>query len=218
MEYYILKLYEEEQVKCVDLKQGIHRFEKKVRICCIVCLIIMLLGCLATLITYFWIPKQPWCLIGLFLYLIAALILFFIEGRDKRMHMDRYVDLHKMKLEVLDKVLAAELQGNSREKIEELIGIYETSIERTNHEETKRNRIILTIFSVFAGVSTISFENMSSIGIDFGDWLYIITMLLIFVVAANLWIYSYKFFDTSKGKYEMMIKDLKDLLLLKYQK
>lgn len=55
------------------------------------------------------------------------------------------------------------------------------------------------------------------IGIDFMNWLYIATFLLVFVVAAGIWIYSYTFFDSVKRKYEMMIKDLKELLLIEYQ-
>ena len=57
---------------------------------------------------------------------------------------------------------------------------------------------------------------MGVIGIDFISWLYVATILLVFVAAAGIWIYSYTFFDTLKRKYELMIKDLKDLLLLKY--
>lgn len=39
---------------------------------------------------------------------------------------------------------------------------------------------------------------------------------LVFVAGASIWIYSYTFFDTSKRKYEWMVKDLKELLLIKY--
>lgn len=69
---------------------------------------------------------------------------------------------------------------------------------------------------MFAGVLSISFENIGMIGIDFMNWLYIATFLLVFVVAAGIWIYSYTFFDSVKRKYEMMIKDLKELLLIEY--
>ena len=62
---------------------------------------------------------------------------------------------------------------------------------------------------------TISFENMGLIGIDFVSWIYLATILLIFVSAAGIWIYSYTFFDSFKRKYELMIKDLKELLLIK---
>ena len=104
----------------------------------------------------------------------------------------------------------------NKEKIEELMNIYQEYIDKETSKEKKRNSIILTIFSAFAGVLTISFENMGVIGIDFTNWLYVATFLLVFVAAAGIWIYSYTFFDTLKRKYELMIKDLKDLLLLKY--
>lgn len=107
-------------------------------------------------------------------------------------------------------------EGIDKEKIEELMNIYQEYIDKETSKEKKRNSIILTIFSAFAGVLTISFENMGVIGIDFTNWLYVATFLLVFVAAAGIWIYSYTFFDTLKRKYELMIKDLKDLLLLKY--
>ena len=74
----------------------------------------------------------------------------------------------------------------------------------------------MAIFSALASILTISFENMGIIGINFINWLYLATFLLVFVAAAGIWIYSYTFFDTLKRKYELMIKDLKELLLIKY--
>ena len=143
-------------------------------------------------------------------------ILISVDNKNQRNHMDKYVDSHKKKIEVLDEVLQSKFQINNKEKIEELMNIYQEYIDKETSKEKKRNSIILTIFSAFAGVLTISFENMGVIGIDFTNWLYVATFLLVFVAAAGIWIYSYTFFDTLKRKYELMIKDLKDLLLLKY--
>ena len=143
-------------------------------------------------------------------------ILISVDNKDQRNHMDKYVDSHKKKIEVLDEVLESKFQINNKDKIEELMNIYQEYIDKETSKEKKRNSIILTIFSAFAGVLTISFENMGVIGIDFTNWLYVATFLLVFVAAAGIWIYSYTFFDTLKRKYELMIKDLKDLLLLKY--
>lgn len=140
-------------------------------------------------------------------------ILISVDNKDQRNHMDKYVDSHKKKIEVLDEVLESKFQINNKEKIEELMNIYQEYIDKETSKEKKRNSIILTIFSVFAGALTISFENMGVIGIDFTNWLYVATFLLVFVAAAGIWIYSYTFFDTLKRKYELMIKDL---LLLKY--
>lgn len=96
------------------------------------------------------------------------------------------------------------------------MNIYQEYIDKETSKEKQRNSIIFTIFSAFTGVLTISFTNMGVIGIGFTDWLYVATFLLVIVAAAEIWLYSYTFFDTLKRKYGLMIKDLKELLLLKY--
>ena len=88
--------------------------------------------------------------------------------------------------------------------------------DKETSKEKQRNRIIFTIFSACTGALTISFTNMGVIGIGFTDWLYVATFLLVIVAAAGIWLYSYTLFDTLKRKYGLMIKDLKELLLLKY--
>ena len=199
MEYYILKCYQEAKNRCLDVDQGFDRFEPKIKKIVIACLVAMFISCAEIIFTMLLLPKQLWYCIGIIILLIAMVILISVDNKDQRNHMDKYVDSHKKKIEVLDEVLQSKFQINNKEKIEE-----------------QRNSIILTIFSAFAGVLTISFENMGVIGIDFTNWLYVATFLLVFVAAAGIWIYSYTFFDTLKRKYELMIKDLKDLLLLKY--
>lgn len=176
----------------------------------------MFTSCAEIIFTMLLLPKQLWYCIGIIILLIAMVILISVDNKDQRNHMDKYVDSHKKKIEVLDEVLESKFQINNKEKIEELMNIYQEYIDKETSKEKKRNSIILTIFSVFAGVLTISFENMGVIGIDFTNWLYVATFLLVFVATAGIWIYSYTFFDTLKRKYELMTKDLKDLLLLKY--
>lgn len=216
MEYYILKCYQEAKNKCPDVEQGFDRFEPKIKKMVIACLIVMFISCAEIIFTMLLFPIQLWYGIGIIILLIAMVILISVDNKDQRNHMDKYVDSHKKKIEVLDEVLESKFQINNKEKIEELMNIYQEYIDKETGKEKKRNRIILTIFSAFAGVLTISFENMGVIGVDFINWLYVATILLVFVAAAGIWIYSYTFFDTLKRKYELMIKDLKDLLLLKY--
>ena len=216
MEYYILKCYQEAKNKCPDVEQGFDRFEPKIKKMVIACLIVMFISCAEIIFTMLLFPIQLWYGIGIIILLIAMVILISVDNKDQRNHMDKYVDSHKKKIEVLDEVLESKFQINNKEKIEELMNIYQEYIDNEISKEKKRYRIILAIFSAFAGVLTISFENMGVIGLDFIDWLYAATILLVFVAAAGIWIYSYTFFDTLKRKYELMIKDLKDLLLLKY--
>lgn len=216
MEYYILKCYQEAKNKCSDVEQGFDRFEPKIKKIVIACFVAMFASCAEMIFTMLLYPKQLWFCIGIIILLITMVILISVDNKDQRNHMDKYVDSQKKKIEVLYEVLESKFKLNSKEKIEELIDIYQEYIDKETSKEKKRNRIILTIFSAFAGVLTISFENMGVIGIDFTNWLYIATFLLVFVAAAGIWIYSYTFFDTWKRKYELMIKDLKELLLLKY--
>jgi len=216
MEYYILKLYQEEKKKCPDVEQGFDRFEPKIKRIVIACLVVMFVACVEMIVTMLLFPKLLWYSIGLIVCVVALFVLLRIDNKDQKKHMDKYVDSHKKKLEILERVLAAEFDIKSEEKLNELINIYQEYVDKKNNEEKRRNGIILTIFSAFAGVLAISFENMGLMGIDFANWIYLATILLIFVAAASIWIYSYTYFDSLKRKYEMMIKDLKELLLIKY--
>ena len=154
--------------------------------------------------------EQLWYFIGVSLCAVALFVLLGIDNKDQKKHMDKYVDSHKRKLEILEKVLITEFGIKSKEKVGELINIYQEYVDKKKEEEKRRNGIIVTIFSAFAGVLAISFENMGLIGINFVNWIYLATFLLVFVAAAGIWIYSYTYFDSLKRKYEMMIKDLKD--------
>ena len=193
MEYYILKCYQEAKNRCSDVDQGFDRFEPKIKKIVIACLVAMFISCAEIIFTMLLLPKQLWYCIGIIILLIAMVILISVDNKDQRNHMDKYVDSHKKKIEVLDEVLESKFQINNKEKIEELMNIYQEYIDKETSKEKKRNSIILTIFSAFAGVLTISFENMGVIGIDFTNWLYVATFLLVFVAAAGIWIYSYTF-------------------------
>ena len=89
-------------------------------------------------------------------------------------------------------------------------------MEKKNEDEKKRNKIIIKAFSALSGILTILFENRGVIGIDVSDWIYWATILSILVVAASTWIYSFTLLDAEKRKYEMMIRELKEIMLIKY--
>lgn len=216
MEYYILKCYQEAKKKCPYVDQGFDRFEPEIKKIVIACLVAMFTSCAEIIVTMLLLPKQLWYCIGIIILLIAVVILISVDNKDQRNHIDKYVDSHKKKIQVLGEVLESQFQINNKEKIEELMNIYQEYIDKETRKEKQRNSIIFTIFSAFTGVLTISFTNMGVIGIGFTDWLYVATFLLVIVAAAEIWLYSYTFFDTLKRKYGLMIKDLKELLLLKY--
>ena len=216
MEYYITKLYEEAKKNCPDVDQGLDRFEPQTRRLVIACLAVILVALFETMVTMILFPKQLWYFIGVALSMIALLALLKIDDKDQKNNMDKYYEAHKKKLYILKSVLETEFDIKSEEKMNELIDIYQVYVDKKNEEENNRRGIILTILSAYAGVLAISFENMGLIGIDFSGWIYLATLLLVFVAAVSIWIYSKKYFDSLKTKYEMMIKDLMELKVIYY--
>ena len=105
---------------------------------------------------------------------------------------------------------------NSRQKVDELIEKYQKYIDEKEKSEKRRNCIIYTLFSALAGTLSISFVNLDILGIDFTMWVFFATFLLLFIGAVGLWIYSCSYLESTKKKYEIMIRDLEDLKLLKY--
>ena len=141
-------------------------------------------------------------------------ILFSVDNKHNKRHMEKYVNSHKKKLEILEEVLLTHFGIKSKDKLEDLICIYQDYVDKKKEEEKSRNNIILTVLSAMAGVLVISFENIGIIGIDFVNWFSIAMCILVFVAVVSICIYSYTYFDSLKRRYEMMIKDLKELSLI----
>jgi hypothetical protein len=216
MEYYILKMYQEEKKKCSEVEQGFDRYEPNTKKFVIGCLVAMFIGFAVMIIAMLGFLQIRWCFWGAIICVIALFGVLIIDSMAQKKHMEKYVHSHKKKLEILYQVLSDKFQINTKEKLNSLISLYQEDVEKKKDEEKKRNGFILTIFSVLAGVLTISFENMGLIGIDFVRWLYLATILLIFVSVAGICIYFFTYFDGFKRKYELMIKDLKELSLIKF--
>lgn len=105
MEYYILKCYQEAKNECPDVEQGFDRIEPKIKKIVIACFIIMFVSCVEMIFTMLLFPKQLWYCIGIFALLVAMAILIGVDNKDQKKHMDKYVDSHRKKLEVLEEVL-----------------------------------------------------------------------------------------------------------------
>ena len=202
MEYYILKLYQKEKKECSDLEQGFSRFGTKKKYI-VICLIIMMISMIEIIVTILLYPKRLYYLEGTVLLMIAGSILTLINNKDQKDNVSKYANSHKKKIEILNNVLKNKFGIEGKDKIQELIDIYQ-------------DYVIVAICSALAGVLTISFENMEQIGISFNSWIYLAVLLISFAALATLIIYSNTFLDTLKVKYEMLIKDLKELLLIKY--
>lgn len=168
------------------------------------------------IVTILLYPKRLYYLGGTVLLMIAGSILTLINNKDQKDNVSKYANSHKIKIEILNNVLKNEFAIDGKDKIQELIDIYQDYVNKEVEKEKKYNRVIVAICSALAGVLTISFENMEQIGINFNSWIYLAVLLISFAALATLIIYSNTFLDTLKVKYEMLIKDLKELLLIKY--
>ncbi len=148
--------------------------------------------------------------------LICLLALCRLDTQNQKRYMKEHKESYKRRLEILAKILREEFHLDTREKIEELIEIYQEYVTGKNQEEKERKKIILLFFSACAGILTISFQNLGILGISFNAWMLLAVLLLMFVGLITGWIYIYKYFESLKGSYEMIIRDLKELLLIKY--
>ena len=158
MEYYILKCYQEAKNRCLDVDQGFDRFEPKIKKIVIACLVAMFISCAEIIFTMLLLPKQLWYCIGIIILLIAMVILISVDNKDQRNHMDKYVDSHKKKIEVLDEVLQSKFQINNKEKI---VSRDELMTYLWNNEEyINDNALTVNISRLRSKLSNFGYENI----------------------------------------------------------
>ena len=209
-------MYQEAKKKSTNVEQGFNRFSKKMKVIVFICLAIMLASCLVSVIISIVSPGSRWIFVGLLICITSLSILILWDYKDEKKHLGKYADSYDIKLDILDKLLVEKYNIVSVEKLEQLIQKYQKYIDKKRDEEKKRNKFIVSLYSAFAGVLSISLSNMDVIGIEFGSWLYITTFLLVLIGGASISIYSLSYVDSIKKKYEIMIKDLEDLKFKKY--
>ena len=156
MEYYILKLYQKEKQECPDVEQGFSRFGKKKKyiVSCLIIMIVSMIEIIATVLLY---PERLYYFGGIILLMIAGIILTLINNKDQKDNVIKHVDSHKKKIEILNNVLKTKFGIEGKDKIQELIDIYQDYVNKEVEKEKKYNRVIVAICSTLAGVLTISF-------------------------------------------------------------
>lgn len=217
MKYYILKLYEKVKEENPNVEQGFNRFTKKTkRRVCIIFIIVLLTAIEVILTSTIWCNVGA-CICGMIIVILSFMLLIFIDNKDEKKNLEKYADSYIEKIEILYNLLEQKFQINTKEKIDELIAVYQEYIEKKKKEEKQRNSIIVTISTSLTGLLVFLFNNLKIIGIGFDLWLYVAVIILLSWALVGGWIYSLKFFETTKKKYEMMIEDLIDVRLIKYR-
>ena len=143
-------------------------------------------------------------------------MLLWVDNNEEKKHIDTHIDTRNNEIELLYSILSEKFNINSRQKVEELIDLYQSYIEKRSLKEKKRNRIIVAFFSACASVLALSFENMETIGINFNNWIFWTFTGILFVATASIAIYIIFPSGNLKNKYELMIRDLREMILLKY--
>lgn len=213
MKYYILISYENERQK---LKEKQKKMKKKnLKYTSIVCLVLMLfmivLLMLATLL-----QKKGFSIICSVILSICLMSFLIAEKKERKNYVQENIELYKEKIDILQKILIEKFNINTREKIEDLINIYQESVNKKIDKAKKRERLIVAIYSIVVSMLTVSLENMEIINLQFTDWLNLTVILLIIIMFAVVLIYFDTYFDPYKTKYELMIENLKELIILKY--
>lgn len=215
MEYYILKLYEEKK-KENNLKIGINRFSKGKKIFMIILLILMI--AFAILMTFFIFKYQDdlMFLKGMVPLVITVLTVLIIDSKDEKTNINNHIDEYKRKLNLLNEILQDTFAINSKDKIEKLLKIYKSFVEKKDKEDAARNKVIIALFTCLSTILSVSFANMEKIGLDFMNWIYIAAVLIIFVCILSIVIYNLKYYDSLRRKYNNIISDLESLIIYKY--
>lgn len=220
MENYILKLYQREKQKYPEVEQGFDRFKPGiVRWVVIGCFIGMIASCVGMIMTILLFPKQlRYYNTGAVALLIFMVIALVIDNINQKKYIDKYIDSHKKKLIVLGKVLKKEFNIKDKNKILELINIYQECVDRKIDQEKEGKRIITRVGAAIAGILTCLFQNISAIEMGFNSGIYLVATWIIFAVAIEILKCIYTFCNPLRREYEIMIKDLKELLLMEYYK
>jgi len=215
MEYLIMKLYEQRKNE-EKLKIGLNRFSKKQKIIAIVLLVVMVLTTFASFILMFAYQNSPYYLIMLGISILSMIVLLIIDNYDQKIKINVHIDEYKKKINLLNNIIKNEFSIDSEEKIDELILMYQKYIDKQNESDKKKNKIITTVFTVLGGILSASFLNIEKTGLDFIGWLEIALLLTFIVCCCSLYLYSMKYFDFTKNKYENIINDLESIKLLEY--
>ena len=207
-----MKLYQEAKLKDLEVEQGFNRYEPKVKRWLIICMVLMSISVLEMIVTVIIFPDKMWCGIGMGLCFVFIFVSIWIDNTDEKKRINKYVNTHKKKLNILKEVLATEFGIDTREKVEELIAVYQGYINEKTEREKKNNRVIVYVCSGVGTILAIIKDYCSSIEMLIG-----VALGIIFLSACVVGLISlYSKVDTLKTKYEIMVKDLKALLLIRY--
>lgn len=219
IENIILDYYEHRK-KQSNIKLGLNRFPKGVKITVIISIIVLFLSLLSIFFLMLFFPKQYWFLIGVGFCAASLIVLYIFDTINRKKNAEERIKAYKEKIELLKDILEKEFSIDTKEKLCELISKYQKYIDNVNKADKRKNRIFITITtSVLTFIATLIKEIDKSI-IDYEFWLSIafFIILAIGITSALVYgsIYFNKYYNSTKQRYESIINDLEYLKLSKY--
>lgn len=219
IENIILDYYEHRK-KQSNIKLGLNRFPKGVKITVIISIIVLFLSLLSIFFLMLFFPKQYWFLIGVGFCAAALIVLYIFDTANRKKNAEERIKAYKEKIDLLNDILGKEFSIDTKEKLCELISKYQKYIDDVNKADKKKNSIFITITtSILTVISTI-IKEIDLKTIDHEFWLSIAFIIIFaFCIACTLVygsIYFNKYFNSTKQRYESIINDLEYLKLSKY--
>ena len=219
MENIILDFYEYKQ-KQSNIKLGLNRFSKGIKITVIISMITLFLSLLSMFFLILLFPNQYWFLIGLGFCISSIIVLYIFDTIHRKKNVDERVKTYKEKINLLNDILKKDFSIDTRGKISVLIKKYQKYINELNKADKRKNSIFITITtSVLTLIATL-ITDIDKAAIDYDFWLSIafFVILAIGIACAIVYgsIYFNKYYNSKRQRYESIINDLEYLKLSKY--
>jgi ABC-type transport system involved in cytochrome bd biosynthesis fused ATPase/permease subunit len=145
------------------------------------------------------------CLVALIIFIV---LIRFAEADNAKSRAER----RKIRNDVLKQVLD-ETGIQTTEQIRGLMNLYQGYVNKCHEDDKVYMAIIEIIVAVVGGFLTFAFNNMSELELDMNAWIYLVEFIVFVAVVVCIILFSFKFFDTTRWKYEMMIEHLQELLI-----
>lgn len=216
MEYYIYNLYKEKKNKDDRLKNSGNAKDKWIENTMRILFVILLISCIVTIMMIGLRLNIVITTLSLIIMLITIIGLFVLYNYDEKKNVEKHIETHITKVDILYDIITNRYNINTKEKVNELINMYESVIEKKENEEKRKSSLIKIFMSGYAGVMSISFANMSDVGLTLDVWIGIAVIISLYAVAIASAVYVPEIFDSTKKKYTRMVKDLNDILLIRY--
>lgn len=208
MENYIIKLYEQG-------KSEVSKKKTALRIWLLVLLYVTIGWCCNSILAMVF-HSENWFIICSMNVVVLMTVIAIIDYIDERINISRHKDNYERNIDILYDVVSKVVINLNREKIEELINNYQVIIEDKKSKLKYRNKLIYATGTAFGTILSLSFANMDKTGIGFSDWIKVCIVCVLIMVIIMFPLVIYNFIDYQEKEYESIIKDLRNLLFMKF--